>query len=588
EGFCFIYFNTFFFFSFFRNSLNDDLLLPYPPSEHGPRHHHRYVRNCQAVVHGNLTHEIWASNKNTGLPVSTTRVFVSKFDTGEKGRQKVVYGHVTVVNNPSRTVSVLEPGRPGGCSQKLTRTVEETAKYRKCLVAQNGGYFNTVTGECLGNIVSDGKLVHDAKGIQNAQFGIRKDGTLVFGYLSEEDVLDTTNPFIQLVSGVVWLLRNRKVYIKESKIAECDETQKTGDFDKFITVVSARTAVGHDAEGRLILFHADGQTDDRGLTLWELADFLKSLGVVNAINLDGGGSATLVLNGSLASYPSDHCMSDSRWRCPRSISTIVCVHEPDCEPQNCNDHGQCVMGECSCFNFWTGPACNVLDCGLSNCSLHGICTLNGCLCDAGWAGSNCSDVCLAGFYGDGCSKKCDCKNGGTCDHVHGFCTCPAGYYGNFCEQECPLGWYGPSCQQTCKCENMCPCHPETGSCNITYQTELNETLYKAGYCRASQIFVSWKEEFISEKKLHVFTQKSWMIITATLVLLFLISLLGNLIQLYRHKTCSPYSRNGDYYYQPLSEANGKLCDTENAESFSVHQTDKIIQERTFSESTDFL
>ena len=42
------------------------------------------------------------------------------------------------------------------------------------------------------------------------------------------------------------------------------------------------------------------------MNLWELAESLKSYGVVNAINLDGGGSSTYVADGSLASYPSDH------------------------------------------------------------------------------------------------------------------------------------------------------------------------------------------------------------------------------------------------------------------------------------------
>lgn len=37
-----------------------------------------------------------------------------------------------------------------------------------------------------------------------------------------------------------------------------------GQFRTFVDVVSARTAVGHDAEGRLILFHIDGQTNERG------------------------------------------------------------------------------------------------------------------------------------------------------------------------------------------------------------------------------------------------------------------------------------------------------------------------------------
>lgn len=38
----------------------------------------------------------------------------------------------------------------------------------------------------------------------------------------------------------------------------------TGTLQEFVDVISARTAVGHDAEGRLILFHVDGQTKVRG------------------------------------------------------------------------------------------------------------------------------------------------------------------------------------------------------------------------------------------------------------------------------------------------------------------------------------
>ncbi|XP_030041630.1 N-acetylglucosamine-1-phosphodiester alpha-N-acetylglucosaminidase isoform X2 [Microcaecilia unicolor] len=382
-----------------RNSLNDDLLLPYLPVPSGDlQHRHRVVRDCRTVL-GNSSYETWPSNNNTEFPVATTKVFVSKFSE-ENGNQKTVYGHFTFVNDPLRTFSVLEPGGPGGCSNNRTATVEETAKFRKCLVAQNGGYFNVETGECLGNVISDGKLVHDAKGMQNAQFGIRTDGTLVIGYLSEEDLLDKVNPFLHLLSGVVWLLRNGEVYIEQSKEAECDKTQTTGTFEQFINVISARTAVGHDQDGRIILFHADGQTSDRGLNLWEMANFLKEQGVINAINLDGGGSATLVLNGTLANYPSDHCSTNPMWRCPRSISTTVCVHEPLCNPADCGAHGHCVLGECQCVGFWTGPACSVLDCKSLNCSVHGICTQDGCLCDVGWIGTSCdkAGMCLASMF----------------------------------------------------------------------------------------------------------------------------------------------------------------------------------------------
>ncbi|KAM8977077.1 N-acetylglucosamine-1-phosphodiester alpha-N-acetylglucosaminidase [Pelodytes ibericus] len=372
-----------------RNSLVDDLLSPYLPlSKHGPSHSHREVRDCLPVTRGNTTYEVWPSNNNTQLPITLTKIFASNFPVGNSS--KTVLGHFTFVNNPLKTFSVLEPGGEGGCSKHATSIVEETIKSRTCIVAQNGGFFNTGTGACLGNIVGNGKLVQNSQGVQNAQFGIKADGTMVFGYLSEEQVLEEENPFVQLVSGVVWLLRDGEIYIEQSKTAECDKTQNTGSFDYFVNVISARTAVGHDQDGRLILFHVDGQTNDRGLSLWEVATFLKKQGVINAINLDGGGSATLVLNGTLSNYPSDHC-ANPMWRCPRSISTVLCVHEPYCDPPDCGNHGQCVSGKCQCTGLWTGASCNVLSCESSNCSSHGNCTEDGCVCDAGWTGSNCKD-----------------------------------------------------------------------------------------------------------------------------------------------------------------------------------------------------
>jgi hypothetical protein len=42
-------------------------------------------------------------------------------------------------------------------------------------------------------------------GLQNANFGIRKDGSIVVGYISREDVNNVANPFINLVAGVIWV-----------------------------------------------------------------------------------------------------------------------------------------------------------------------------------------------------------------------------------------------------------------------------------------------------------------------------------------------------------------------------------------------
>lgn len=67
-----------------------------------------------------------------------------------------------------------------------------------------------------------------------------------------------------------------------------------------------RTIAGIDAQGRTLIVTADGrQTKSLGLSIKEAADVARSLGMVNAINLDGGGSTTMVQNGQVVNSPSD-------------------------------------------------------------------------------------------------------------------------------------------------------------------------------------------------------------------------------------------------------------------------------------------
>jgi hypothetical protein len=55
---------------------------------------------------------------------------------------------------------------------------------------------------------------------------------------------------------------------------------------------------------RLLALACDGRhPDDAGLTLGELADLLVGLGAQTALNLDGGGSASLVCHGELVNRP---------------------------------------------------------------------------------------------------------------------------------------------------------------------------------------------------------------------------------------------------------------------------------------------
>ncbi|XP_013392587.1 N-acetylglucosamine-1-phosphodiester alpha-N-acetylglucosaminidase [Lingula anatina] len=448
-----------------------DLLVPYQ-NLHGPRHSHRYVRDCQPYKYKNVTHETFkpTSAINSSKPLISVRQFVKSDDKHryDFDRAHYIYGHYAVIQDPLRTFSVVEPGGPGGCMDDhwVRMTTKDSARTKNCVVAANAGFFNTTNGACLGNIISDGRLVQNSGGVQNAHFGIKKDGSLFIGYLPEYEVLH--GDFQQLVGGVLWLLRDGESYLTESIAAECQDTEETGTLKTFAEVQSARTALGHDKEGNVVIVQAEGRTHHRGMNLYDFVEFLKSLGLVNAINLDGGGSATFIVNGSLSSYPSDKCPDNPTFGCERKVSTIVCAHEPECQPShNCSGHGNCVGGICICDEYWMGPSCDLLMCGVHNCSRQGVCTESGCDCHKGWLGEQCNEPCTEHRYGYQCSEQCRCQNNATCSPVDGSCVCKPGYTGLLCTEKCPYGFFGESCKSLCYCEDSCSCNHITGECNIT-------------------------------------------------------------------------------------------------------------------------
>jgi hypothetical protein len=75
----------------------------------------------------------------------------------------------------------------------------------------------------------------------------------------------------------------------------------------FLETLHPRTFVAFDRDTtKLFLCTVDGrQETSDGMNFAQMADFLRSLGAWNAINLDGGGSTTMVINGQVVNSPSD-------------------------------------------------------------------------------------------------------------------------------------------------------------------------------------------------------------------------------------------------------------------------------------------
>lgn len=83
-----------------------------------------------------------------------------------------------------------------------------------------------------------------------------------------------------------------------------------------------RTAIGMIEPLHYICVVSDGRTSEsKGLSLYQLAEFMKGLGTVTAYNLDGGGSSSMVFNGRIINKPT----SNGKRIAERSISDIVYI-----------------------------------------------------------------------------------------------------------------------------------------------------------------------------------------------------------------------------------------------------------------------
>ncbi|HUS08825.1 MAG TPA: phosphodiester glycosidase family protein [Pyrinomonadaceae bacterium] len=93
--------------------------------------------------------------------------------------------------------------------------------------------------------------------------------------------------------------------IKAGKIAITDKQEKMSA--TFAADRHPRTAIAELGSGKLLLVTVDGRQPgvSAGMSLYLLADLLLELGAVEAMNLDGGGSTTMVIQNKIVNKPAD-------------------------------------------------------------------------------------------------------------------------------------------------------------------------------------------------------------------------------------------------------------------------------------------
>ena len=167
---------------------------------------------------------------------------------------------------------------------KTTDMLAALARHETVLAGVNADFFNLRNGLPTNLLVTNGTM--RTPPIPQPVLAIDSAGVARIAVFSlENDVLLPFHP-LQAVGG-------RPVLVRDSAVAAEADTFGSAGFRG----PNPRTAAGISRDGRrLILAVIDGRTShDAGMTLRETAELMLALGARDAINLDGGGSTTMVI-----------------------------------------------------------------------------------------------------------------------------------------------------------------------------------------------------------------------------------------------------------------------------------------------------
>lgn len=216
-----------------------------------------------------------------------------------------VYVADVQVSDPKYLQTALAQGVYG---RNVTETTSEIASGVNAILAINGDFYGA---RQAGYVIRNGTLYRKTAIKNRMDLVIYDDGS--FGIINEADI--TAEELI--ADGAVQTLSFGPALIQNGSVS-VTESQEVGR----AMASNPRTAIGIIDECHYVFVVSDGRTDEsEGLSLNELAEFMDSLGVETAYNLDGGGSSTMYFNGQVVNNPTTGGNTIKE----RSVSDIVYI-----------------------------------------------------------------------------------------------------------------------------------------------------------------------------------------------------------------------------------------------------------------------
>jgi len=207
--------------------------------------------------------------------------------------------------DPDAMAAVLAQDAYG---RNVTETPSSMAERTGALLAVNGDYYGARE---KGYVIRNGVLYRSRANSGQEDLVIDENGD--FSIINESEV--SAQELLEAGATQVYSFGPGLISEGEILVDENDEVGRA-------MASNPRTALAQVGPLHYLFVVADGRTEEsEGLSLYELAQFLKTLGATTAYNLDGGGSSAMIYQGQVVNHPT----STGRRSSERSVSDIVAI-----------------------------------------------------------------------------------------------------------------------------------------------------------------------------------------------------------------------------------------------------------------------